>query len=426
VKTEADQGSIFSQRFDRSVFIAYFLGAIVPLLALAVVVQGYVLPELSDSLAIAGLVATVCSIAVLSFLSYLVLRRSTAQTLKRIDRDNQRLASLLESSHTMTGSGHAGEIAARSVACAVELSDARAAYLLVRGKDEHQSPELFESAGRDAESHFQAASTHLLAQADWVIENGQPAFLSAMHTAIEDRPPTMLLPLLGEDGPIGILAVVRGGTDEPFESGQVDALNTLASMTAVAMRNAELRDLQRNFFSHITEILVYALDAHLGYHGGHGNRVAQIANRIGRALGWDSKQLQNLHFASRLHDIGMLKFERSVQKSPTTCEKHTAIGGRMLARIRLWEDLAPIVQSHHEWFDGSGYPEGLSGNEIPMAARVIAVCDAFDSMTSDSSYQIAMPLDAAADEIRDGAGTQFDPEVADVFLKLFHAGEITD
>ncbi len=426
METHSNRGSIFSQRFDRSVFIAYFLGAIIPLVALAVVIQGYVLPTLSDSLAAIGLVAMVCSIAILSFLAYLVLRRSTAHTLGRIDRDNRRLASLLESSHTMTGAGHAGEIAACSVACAVELSDARAAYLLVRGKDGDLSPELLESAGRDAERYFQTASTHLLAQADWVIENGQPAFMSAMHTAIDDRPPSMLLPLLGEEEPIGVLAVVRGGSDLPFEPVQVDALNTLASMTAVAMRNADLRDLQRNFFSHITEILVYTLDAHLGYHGGHGNRVAQIANRIGRSLDWDSKQLQNLHFASRLHDIGMLKFDRTLQKSPIACEKHTAIGARMLARIRLWEDLAPIVQSHHEWYDGSGYPEGLSASEIPIEARVISICDAFDSMTSDTSYQVALPFDAAAKEIRDGAGTQFDPKIVDAFLKLFQSGEITE
>lgn len=248
VEAETGRGSIFSQRFDRSVFIGYFLGAVVPLSALAVVVEGYVLPVVSDPLAVTGLIAMVCSIAILSLLSYLVLRRSTKHTLSRIDRDKRRLATLLESSQTMTGAGHAGEIAACSVACAIDLSDARAAYLLIRGKRDDLSPELFESAGKDAESYFRSASTHLLAQAECVMESGQPAFLSAIHTAIEDRPPAILLPLLGEDGAIGILAVVRGGSDQPFEPAQLDALNALASMTAVAMRNADLRDLQRNFF----------------------------------------------------------------------------------------------------------------------------------------------------------------------------------
>lgn len=422
---QSDRSSIFSQRFDRSVFIAYFLGAIVPLLALAVVVQQFVLPEMPDSTAVIGLIVMVCSIAVLSFLAYLVLRRSTGQTLSRIDRDNRRLATLLESSQKMTSAEHASDIAARSVACAIDLSDARAAYLLVRGKDDELSPELFDSAGKDADAHFQSVRTHLLAQTDWVIENGQTAMLGAVRTALEHRPATIVIPLKGEDRPLGALAVVRGGSDEPFEPGQIDALTTLASLTSVAMRNADLRDLQRNFFAHMTEILVAALDAHLGYHSGHGNRVAQLANHIGRALNWESKQLQTLHFAARLHDIGMLRFDRNVQKSPAACEKHTVIGARMLARIRLWENLAPIVQSHHEWYDGSGYPDGLSGQEIPIEARVVAICDAFDSMTSDTSYQIALPYEAAANEIRDGAGTQFDPEIVATFLELFEAGEIS-
>ncbi len=426
VAATSDRGSIFSQRFDRSVFIAYFLGAIVPLLALAFVVQQFVLPEMPDSTAVIGLIAMVCSIAVLSFLAYLVLRRSTGHTLLRIDRDNRRLASLLENSQTMTCAEHAGDIAARSVACAIDLSNARAAYLLVRGKDAELSPELFDSAGSEADAQFQSARTHLLAQADWVIENGQTAILGAVNNALENRPAMIFLPLNGEEGPLGVLVVVRGEPDTPFEPGQIDALTTLASLTSVAMRNADLKDLQRNFFSHMTEILVSALDAHLGYHAGHGNRVAQLANRIGRSLDWDTQQLQTLHFASRLHDVGMLKFDRNVQKSPAACEKHTAIGARMLARIRLWENLAPIVQSHHEWYDGTGYPEGLSGDEIPIEARVVSICDAFDSMTSDTSYQIALPFDAAANEIRDGAGTQFDPEIAAEFLKLFEAGEISE
>ncbi len=90
----------------------------------------------------------------------------------------------------------------------------------------------------------------------------------------------------------------------------MDALTTLAGLTSVAMRNADLRDSQRNFFSHMTEILVTALDVHLDYNNGHGTRVAQTANRVGRAMNLDDGRLQNLHFASLLHDIGMLKIRQ--------------------------------------------------------------------------------------------------------------------
>jgi HD-GYP domain-containing protein (c-di-GMP phosphodiesterase class II) len=106
--------------------------------------------------------------------------------------------------------------------------------------------------------------------------------------------------------------------------------------------------------------------------------------------------------------------------------KHAELGYRMLARIRLWEDVAPIVHSHHEWYDGAGYPEGLAGNDISLESRIISVCESFDSMTSDTSYKVAMPMEAAVEEIRGCAGTQFDPLVAKTFLDLVEQGLISD
>jgi putative nucleotidyltransferase with HDIG domain len=205
----------------------------------------------------------------------------------------------------------------------------------------------------------------------------------------------------------------------------MDALTTLAGLTSVAMRNADLRDSQRNFFSHMTDILVSALDAHLEYHNGHGTRVAQYANRVGRALNLDEKRLQNLHFASLLHDVGMLKIDKSAYKNKKVRAQHAELGYRMLARIRLWEDVAPIVHSHHEWYDGAGYPEGLAGNDIALESRIISVCESFDSMTSSTSYKIAMPLEAAVEEIRRCTETQFDPLVAKTFLDLVEQGLIS-
>jgi putative nucleotidyltransferase with HDIG domain len=192
------------------------------------------------------------------------------------------------------------------------------------------------------------------------------------------------------------------------------------------MRNADLRDAQRNFFSHMTDILVSALDAQLDYHNGHGTRVAQYANRVGRALNLDDKRLQNLHFASLLHDVGMLKIDKSAHQSEKTRANHAELGYRMLARIRLWEDVAPIVHSHHEWYDGAGYPEGLAGNDISLEARIISVCESFDSMTSNTSYKVAMPREAAVEEIRNCTGTQFDPLVTKAFLDLVEQGLLPD
>jgi putative nucleotidyltransferase with HDIG domain len=167
-----------------------------------------------------------------------------------------------------------------------------------------------------------------------------------------------------------------------------------------------------------------ALDAHLHFQAGHGQRVAHLANRMGRALGLDDAALQRLHFAALLHDIGMLKLDRNQQMNPRSCDKHAQIGARMLTRIRLWKDLAPIVHHHHECWDGHGYPEGLVGNAIPIEARIIAICDAFDSMTSERSYKDPVPEADALAEIQACSGSNYDPELVQLFRSLVEQDQL--
>jgi hypothetical protein len=421
-KSSHHRGSIFSQRLDRTTFTAYFLGAVVPLLALGFVVERYVIPTLTEKGQVLGMIALVGSIAALSLLSFMVLRKTTHSTLERIDRDNRRLAALLGASTTLAASEYASDIAGTSVACSVDLTGARAAYLLIHSKDPETPVELFESAGTDAEKIFESIGGRVTELAGLAIDSGRPAIKNGR----DNKGSIVALPLAGESNWLGVLAIVHAKSTTEFESSKMDAFNTLAGLTSVAMRNADLRDAQRNFFSHMTDILVSALDAHLDYHNGHGTRVAQHANRVGRALNLDDKRLQNLHFASLLHDVGMLKIDKSTQQNEKARANHAELGYRMLARIRLWEDVAPIVHNHHEWFDGTGYPEGLAGNDIPLEARIISVCECFDSMTSNTSYKVAMPREAAVEEIRSCMGTQFDPRVAEAFIELFEQGLITD
>jgi HD-GYP domain-containing protein (c-di-GMP phosphodiesterase class II) len=120
----------------------------------------------------------------------------------------------------------------------------------------------------------------------------------------------------------------------------------------------------------------------------------------------------------------MLKIHPAGTLAKSVYRQHPLLGYRMLKPIRLWEDLAPIVLHHHEWFDGRGYPEGLSGEAIPLEARIIALAEAFDSMTSPRSYREPLALEQALREVREGAGTQFDPTVARVFVELVQRGAI--
>jgi putative nucleotidyltransferase with HDIG domain len=192
----------------------------------------------------------------------------------------------------------------------------------------------------------------------------------------------------------------------------------------VALHNAQLQDRQRNFFVQSTELLTMALDQHMDYHQGHSRDVAQIANRIGRKLGFSDARMERLHFAALLHDIGMLRIPLSKHEDARSVRTHPTLGHHILMSINAWEDVAPFVLHHHEWFDGNGYPEGLAGEAIPLESRIIGLAEAVDSMTSSTSYKTALSPDQAIAEVREGSGSQFDPAVAEVFLELVEEGAL--
>jgi putative nucleotidyltransferase with HDIG domain len=414
---------LFSDKLDRVTFSTYFLGAVVPLLALAVVVERYVMPTLRDRIAAIGLIGLVACAAVLSLGSFLVLRSMTRRSLERMDRDNRRLSTLLRASGLLASSEHVTDASERAVRFALELAEAPVAFLFVRGTGDAKAS-LAATAGDGAEDLYAAHETTIDALPPLVMDSGRPLLRSADEGGDDLAVAAVPLPGERESSPIGVLLVVRRGPESDFAPEETDALSTLGALTAVALHNGDLRDAQRNFFAHTTDILVSALDAHLEFHQGHGQRVASLANRLGRTLGLDDETLHRLHFAALLHDIGMLKMDRNQQMNPKTCDRHTLIGARMLARIRLWKDVAPIVHHHHEWWDGSGYPDGIAAESIPLEARIIAVCDAFDSMTSQSSYRDARSPEEAIAELEACQGSQFDPDLVQAFRGLAEAGQL--
>jgi len=410
--------SLFTRQIDRAALTVYILGSIVPLVALAIVVDVYALPEIRASHVSAALVGAVVSIGILSLSAFLMLRRVTRQTIRRIDQDNRQLGSLLSVARQLSSSEHAAEATHTAAQCALDLAHANGVFVYVR---EDSKLALAERVGDEAEAIYNTHQIGLDEIADLVMAENR-SVLRRVHPGDAEAFAAAAVPLPCDSGALGALVAVRTGPDTKLENEVEHALATLAALTAIAIDSAELRDAQRNFFSHVTDMLCTALDSHLGFHVGHGEHVASLANRIGRALSLDDESLQRLHFSALLHDIGMLKLDRNGQMNPRTCEQHCTLGFRMLHRIRLWRDVAPIVQSHHEWFDGSGYPQGLQAEAIPLEARIIALCDAFDTMTSDSSYKPAISIHEALQELDRCAGRQFDPEIVTAFHKIVDEG----
>jgi HD-GYP domain-containing protein (c-di-GMP phosphodiesterase class II) len=170
-----------------------------------------------------------------------------------------------------------------------------------------------------------------------------------------------------------------------------------------------------------------AIEARDPYTRGHSDRVTEIAEAIARRLGWDGERLALLQVGGPLHDVGKLGVSEEVLAKPGRLDEgeleeiraHPKLGARLLLRVAAFRAAIPYVLFHHERWDGNGYPTGRAGEQIPLEARVLAVADAFDAMTSDRPYRRALDHDEAVAEVARCAGTQFDPEIVRVFLELF-------
>src|SRR2546421_3189128 len=174
-----------------------------------------------------------------------------------------------------------------------------------------------------------------------------------------------------------------------------------------------------------------AIEARDPYTRGHSARVTALAESIALRLGWSKERLALLHVGGPLHDIGKLAISDEVLSKPGRLDEdelaqireHPKLGARLLLRVAPFRQALPYVLYHHERWDGAGYPSGRSGEEIPLEARVLAVADAFDAMTSDRPYRPALSREDALAEVERCSGTQFDPQIVRVFLELFAEAE---
>jgi HD-GYP domain-containing protein (c-di-GMP phosphodiesterase class II) len=193
----------------------------------------------------------------------------------------------------------------------------------------------------------------------------------------------------------------------------------------------EARQREAALFEETTEALANAIDAKDKYTHGHSARVAVLSKRIAQEAGLSSDECDQVYFAALLHDVGKIGVPDDVINKPghLTDEEykqiklHPVFGYQILSSIRQSPYLSIGAHYHHERYDGKGYPDGLAGDDIPKIARIIAVADAFDAMTSTRSYRDALVRQKVRDEIESGMGKQFDSEFASIMLRLIDTGE---
>jgi len=230
------------------------------------------------------------------------------------------------------------------------------------------------------------------------------------------------VPLMGEQ-PMGmLLAFNKESTD--FNSVDTKLMNSIANQATVFLTNnmlyADLQDLLMG----VLHALTASIDAKDPYTCGHSNRVATISKRLAESMGLSAQRSQQIYLAGLLHDIGKIGVPESVLCKPgrltveeyEVVKKHPGLGAKILGGIRQLDDVIAGILCHHERLDGRGYPQGLSGDEVPLDARIIGLADCFDAMSSDRTYRKALPLDAVVEEVRKCTGTQFDQDVVEHLL----------
>lgn len=182
----------------------------------------------------------------------------------------------------------------------------------------------------------------------------------------------------------------------------------------------------------LTSAMAGAVDAKDRYTSGHSRRVAEYAVLLGRELGWSEDRLNRLRFAALMHDVGKIGVPDSVLNKPSRLNSieydmvkaHTILGARIIPSDPDLPEAWTAARSHHERYDGSGYPDGLSGDDIPLIARIIGIADSFDAMNSNRVYRAAIPRSVIRAELEKGLGSQFDPTIGRAFLALFDSGAL--
>jgi putative nucleotidyltransferase with HDIG domain len=231
--------------------------------------------------------------------------------------------------------------------------------------------------------------------------------------------------LRAPDREIGVLHLDRGPDDPVFTEEDLSLADSLAAAIALGMDRRQLVERHEALFVQTVTALAQAVEMRDTYTGNHTQRVTAYALLLAEELDLPEEQRRQLRVATLLHDIGKIAIDDQVLRKPgrlsdaefAQMKTHVVRGAEIIQMIPGLAWALPVVRGHHERYDGKGYPDGLKGDTIPLVARLVAVADAFDAMTSDRPYRAGMPATRAFAELQSGSGTHFDPECVTAFFR---------
>jgi len=237
----------------------------------------------------------------------------------------------------------------------------------------------------------------------------------------------LIVPLIVEHSVIGAVIATDKLDGEEYYATEIKLLSGIASECAVSIKKALLFEEIRAMLFSISESFSLAIDAKDSYTYGHSKRVCEMATTLARAAGLPTESVRWIKLAALLHDIGKIGTPEDIlhkdgllsDEEMDRIKEHPVTGAKMLEHIQRMREISLWIMHHHEKYDGSGYPSGLKGEEIPFPSRIIKVADCFDALTTNRPYRTAFTKEEAVHIMKDGAGTDFDPVVFGHFLRIF-------
>ena len=269
----------------------------------------------------------------------------------------------------------------------------------------------------------------------WVIKQNKPLLIPRLHKSDSKEgefspfePPLICSPLVFQGKVIGTISVSGKKSNANFEEDELMILSNLGLQVALALENSRLSsDNQKTYLETVTA-LALAVEARDFYSRGHSDRVSEYSVRLAQAIGLDEQQIKTIREAAELHDVGKIGISDEILKKAGALseleykiiQQHPVIGEGIIVPLHGFSHLRSPIRHHHEWLDGSGYPDHLKGDAICLEARILAITDSYDAMVTDRPYRKALSPQEAKQELLRYKGIRYDEKLVDTFIQLMN------